>query len=156
MNAAVNQVKKNLLTRIRACSAKSDAAISILTKELAKIQSRKAPVQTAALERHEASIAGYKAAIAELSAPTEKEQNTVGNLVAVFTAEGFAGVVSADADVSAMAAEAGIKVMRIIKGCALCASKSNVPAGATIIYAAEWNEDVSDDAGQSGKIVYKV
>lgn len=157
MNAAATQVKENLMTRIRACGTKADDAIVILTKELAKLQSRKAPVQAAALERHDASIAGYKAAIAELAAPAnEEEQNEpAGTMVAVFTAEGFAGVVSADSDVSAMAAEAEIKVTRIIKGCSLCASKYQVPSGAAIVYVAEWNEDVYDNAGNSGKIVYK-
>lgn len=156
MNAAATQVKENLMTRIRACGTKADDAIVILTKELVKLQSRKAPVQAVALERHDASIAGYKAAIAELAAPAnEEEQEPAGTLVAVFTTEGFAGVVSADSDVSAMATEAGIKVTRIIKGCALCVSKSQVPSGAAIVYVAEWNEEVSDNAGNSGKIVYK-
>lgn len=157
MNAAATQVKENLMTRIRACGTKVDDAIAILTKELVKLQSRKAPVQAAALERHDASIAGYKAAIAELAAPANEEEQEPagGTMVAVFTAEGFAGVVSADSDVSAMAAEAGIKVTRIIKGCALCVSKSQVPSGAAIVYVAEWNEEVSDNSGNSGKIVYK-
>ena len=66
MNAQATIAKQNLLTRASVCTLTAHEFAALLAGELAKIEARPAPKSAAALERHEATIAGYKAAIAEL------------------------------------------------------------------------------------------
>jgi hypothetical protein len=160
MNAQATQAKQNLLTRASVSTLTAHEFAALLAGELAKIEARPAPKSTAALERHEATIAGYKAAIAELTQPepTEptkaSEQAIEAPLVAVVAGGKFVGVVSAGSDVQKLAADAGLVDFIVIKSCGLCSSASDVPAAAKVFYKAAWDEVIESDAGHTGKIVW--
>ena len=76
MNARATQAKENLLTRARVSTLAAQEFATLLAGELAKIEARPAPKSAAALERHEATIAGYQAAIAELTQPAPTESTS--------------------------------------------------------------------------------
>ena len=161
MNAAAQIAKDNLMTRANVSAASSKDFAAILEKELAKIEARKAPKSAEALERHEASIEGYKAAIAELTAEpvatTESVDATiVAPLVAVVADGEFVGVVSADSNVDQMAKDAGITSFSIVEACGLCSTHDEVPACAKIIHQAQWDEVIESDAGHTGNIVWSI
>ena len=73
MNAQTTQAKENLLTRARVSTLAAQEFAALLAGELAKIEARPAPKSAAALERYKATIAGYQAAIAELTKPAPTE-----------------------------------------------------------------------------------
>lgn len=162
MNAQANQAKENLLTRARYSTLDAQEFASLLDGELAKIQSRSAPKSAGALERHEATIAGYKSAIAELThhAPTETaaaaEQAIDAPIVAVMVGGEFAGVVSANSSIDKMASDSGLTDFSVIKSCGLCSVESEVPASAKVIYKAAWDEVIESDVGHTGRIVWSI
>lgn len=162
MNAQATQAKENLLTRASVSTLAAQEFAALLAGELAKIQSRPAPKSATALERHEATIAGYQAAIAELTqpAPTEPtaaaEKSVEAPLAALMADGKFVGVLSADADVEKLAADAGLVDFIVIKSCGLCAAESSIPASAKVIYKAAWDEVIESDAGHVGKIVWSI
>ena len=162
MNAQATQAKENLLTRARVSTLTAQEFAALLAGELAKIEARPAPKSVAALERHEATISGYQAAIAELTQPEPTKPDAAGQnvvdapLVAVMAGGEFVGVVIADTDVSKLASDAGLRDISVIKSCGLCSSASDIPAGAKIIHSAAWDETIESDAGHSGKIVWSI
>lgn len=162
MNAQTTQAKENLLTRARVSTLAAQEFAALLAGELAKIEARPAPKSAAALERYKATIAGYQAAIAELiqpeptEPPAAAEKSVEAPLVALMADGKFVGVLSADADVEKLAADAGLIDFIVIKSCGLCLSEGDVPASANVIHKVAWDEVIESDAGHAGKIVWSI
>lgn len=160
MNAAAKIAKTNLMTRAMVSTESAKDFAAVLAKELAKLEARNAPKSAEALERHEASIEGYKAAIDELTADpapaAAAEIAADAPLVAVIAEGEFVGVISAESDVEQMTKDAGITGFSIVKDCGLCDFTHEVPACAKIIYQAQWDEIIESDVGHTGKIVWSI